>query len=133
MSDGYDADMINFIDQVSERYITTIREDRAQSDQLQIRNMNVALKDWSEKILATSKEMIDAMQQQTVNKHGTPNGFEGTIADIKDRQAKMITAMQESYNRQMEIMRAAISEERKEAALAQSVCNVLILFSCFNL
>jgi hypothetical protein len=76
-----------FIDQVSEKYLTKIKEDRLQSDQKQIREMSLLLKDWTDKILSTTKDILGTIQSSGAS--DTANPLDGIVDDIRDRQTKM--------------------------------------------
>jgi hypothetical protein len=76
-----------FIDQVSEKYLMKIKEDRIHSDQMQIREMNLLLKDWADKISSTTKDILSAIQSSGSTDAANP--LDGIVDDIRDRQTKM--------------------------------------------
>lgn len=90
MTDNYDADMQNFIDQVSEKYIAVIRTERAESDQNHLMSIEAMLGSWADKITDATKEMVTAAQKE-MQSDGEAVQFDGMIEDIKGRQEKMIS------------------------------------------
>lgn len=85
---GDNSEVQFFIDQVSEKYLMKIKEDRLQSDQKQIREMNFLLKDWADKITITTKDILSTIQQSGST---DSNALDGIMEDIRDRQNKMAT------------------------------------------
>ena len=86
---GQDQRVQFFIEQVSEKYMSKMKEERAQSDQKQLRDMTLLLKDWADKITTTTKDIVGTIH------NANDNGIEavaldGIVDDIKDRQTKMI-------------------------------------------
>lgn len=76
-----------FVDQVSEKYMTKIKEDRHASDQKQIREMNALLKNWADKVTSTTKDIVSTIQQS----NNEPSALDSIADDIKDRHLRMIT------------------------------------------
>jgi len=72
------------------------------------------------------QQQLQQLQQQKQQSKGddsslTLAGMETVVGDMRDRQAKMVQAIQDAHHRQAEILRAAIADERKESAQAQLI------------
>jgi hypothetical protein len=74
----------------------------------------------------------DAMEQQqqqlaqlrshkNADQSAASASMEVVVGDMRERQAKMVQAIQDAHHRQIEILKAAIADERKESAQAQMV------------
>lgn len=86
MDESSSSDDIQFfIDQISEKYMVQIKNDRQQSEQKQMQDMKHLLQEWADKITNTTKEIVGSIQ--SANKESP---LDGIVDDIKDRQSKMI-------------------------------------------
>lgn len=113
------ADTKDYLERISEKYLKQIRDERKQADEKQLNEINVLLKDWADKISITTQEIVNSMSD-TQSNEAAP-GLTGISEDLKDRQSKLILTIQDAHNKQMEILKSAIAEERKEYAQAQLI------------
>jgi hypothetical protein len=114
------------------------------SDDVQLQNLDRLLKNWATNITETTKDIIsNAIQGRSNNpKQGSPQDNTHIFDDIRERQSRVISVsflilqplgdhltsccrmhqtIQEAHNRQLDLLKTAISEERKEFSRAQSV------------
>jgi hypothetical protein len=89
-------------------------------EEVSVQQVDRLLKTWSQNILEQTKKIISSVlgkYPETIN-----GGNSLTVLDeVKDRQSRVITTIQEAHSRQLEILKSAISEERREFARAQLI------------
>jgi len=76
---------------MTEKYLAQIQEDRQKSDFKQIQDINALLKDWSDKVTMSTKDII-LQQQITLGSTSAADSItpiEGIVEDMKDRQSKI--------------------------------------------
>jgi hypothetical protein len=93
-SQDMDPDMQNLVNQVAEQCLVTLRQERAQSEQNQLEQINTLLEHWSEQSFQRTKELVNTMSAKN-NSNQNGNGasgsaFEDTTADMRERQANLL-------------------------------------------
>lgn len=107
-----------------EKIINKFTAEREISDRKQLldirTSLNELLSDWSKKL-----NDVFVQQQQQIHEHKNNDhsvaSIDAVVGDMRERQAKIVEAMQDAHNKQVEVLRAAISDERKESAQTQLV------------
>lgn len=89
-----DPDMQNLVSQVAEQCLVTLRQERAQTEQNQLEQINTLLEHWSEQSFQRTKELVNSMtakSNQNQNSSGSSGGaFADTTSDMRERQANLL-------------------------------------------
>lgn len=86
-----DPDMQNMINQVTERCLTALRHERAQSDQTQLEQINTLLEHWSEQSFQKTKDLVSTMTAKGNERQPQDNGaFTDATTDIRERQSNLL-------------------------------------------
>jgi hypothetical protein len=75
-SQDMDSDMQNLVNQVAEQCLVTLRQERAQSEQNQLEQINTLLEHWSEQSFQRTKELVGTMSAKS-NSNQNANGASG--------------------------------------------------------
>lgn len=97
----------NVVDEITSRYLLQIKQERND----QISTINNTLKTFMEQLSGKSSAATPLED----------NALGGAINDSKNRQKKIIDDIREAHKKQLEILKDAISEERRDAVAAQRV------------
>ena len=97
----------NVVDEITSKYLVQIRQER--NDQLAA--INTTLKAFMDQ-LSSKSSTVTPLED---------NALGGAINDSKNRQKKIIEDIRDAHKKQLEILKDAISEERRDAAVAQKV------------
>ena len=120
-----DDSLQNYVDQMTDVYMVKLREERREFDKVQIDELKKILEEWAVKLKdGTSQAIQAALATQSSELDGALGqiqAVDGVVMDIRDRQGRMLQAIQDAHQRQIDILRVAISEERKQSAQAQLV------------
>eukprot|EP01035_Chromulina_nebulosa_P035060 gene35060-47112_t len=116
-------------DKVAEKYVDKLKIERANFDQRQLGEIRTSIKDllsdWSSKLHDAmeqqQQQLAQLRSQKTVDQTTASSSMDVVVGDIRERQAKMVQAIQDAHHRQIEILKAAIADERKESAQAQMI------------
>ena len=115
----------NYVDHITDVYLQKLRDERLEFDKNQIIEIKNLLDEWTGKLKdGTTQAIQTAILSQSNELDGSlvqMQMVDGVVVDIRDRQAKMLQAIQDAHQRQIEVLRVAISEERKQSAQAQLV------------
>jgi hypothetical protein len=102
-SQDMDSDMQNLVNQVAEQCLVTLRQERAQTDQNQLEQINTLLEHWSEQSFQRTKELVGTMSAKSnsnQNANGASGGaFEDTTADMRERQANLLAVCAACFTR----------------------------------
>lgn len=109
------------IEKISENCINKMKEERLQADENQLKQINNLLEHWSDEVIKKTKEMVNSVKPSNTMDTLQNEQLSNNISDIKDRHSNLVLAIQEAHNKQIEVLRAAISEERKQFAQAQMI------------
>jgi ferritin-like metal-binding protein YciE len=93
MSGDMDPDMQNLVNQVAEQCLVQLRQERAQTEQNQLEQINSLLEHWSEQSFQKTKDLVNSMTSRGQNQasNGPSNSaFADTTADMRDRQATLL-------------------------------------------
>lgn len=123
--DGY-SEVMKFLaikeKENTEREIERENE-RIKRDKNQKLELNQTLKNWADSISISVKEAISA--STSVVSSSLPissnSNIDGYMGDLKDRQSKIIDEIKDAHAKQMDILRNAISDERRDATQVQQV------------
>lgn len=116
-------------EKVAEKYVDKLKVERANFDQRQLGEIRTSIKDllsdWSSKLNDAmeqqQQQLTQLRSQKNVDQTAASSSMDVVVGDIRERQAKMVQAIQDAHHRQIEILKAAIADERKESAQAQMV------------
>ena len=91
-----DSDMQELVDQVAEKCLLKLRQERSSADQTQLEQMNTLLEHWSDNSFERTKELVSTMsasasQDASKNSANISSVFAETTADMKDRQSNLLT------------------------------------------
>jgi hypothetical protein len=67
------------------------------------------------------QQLAQLRSHKNADQSAASASMEVVVGDMRERQAKMVQAIQDAHHRQIEILKAAIADERKESAQAQMV------------
>jgi len=129
----------SLIEKVTENCLIKLKEEKDENNQKQLNQINNLLEHWSEQLLQKTKDIVNDLKlnqssqsslqhssSSNVNDYNnynivTTEQLNNTITDIKDRHSNLVLAIQEAHSKQLEVLRAAIGEERKQFAQAQMI------------
>ncbi|KAJ1443438.1 hypothetical protein B484DRAFT_389466 [Ochromonadaceae sp. CCMP2298] len=104
--------------QMSEGTLSTLsqmREERAQQDKQQLSQINTLLEHWSEQLVAKTRAIVQEIRPA----EGVPAVLTDLASDMQGRGHTLLATVQEAHNRQLGVLKASISEERRQFAQAQ--------------
>ena len=91
MSTEIDPDMQNLVSQVAEQCMVQLRQERTQTEQSQLEQINALLEHWSDQTFERTKELVSTMSMNRTSKeNGSSSSFFDTTSDMKDRQANLL-------------------------------------------
>jgi hypothetical protein len=102
--------------------------ERIKRDKDQLSELNQTLKSWADSINESVKDAITTSTPvvSSSTKINSNSNVDGYMGDLKDRQSKIIEEIKDAHAKQMEILRIAISDERKDATQVQQVIIFII-------
>ena len=93
-SSDIDPDMQNLVNQVAEQCLVTLRQERAQTEQGQLEQINSLLEHWSEQSFQKTKELVSSMtskNNQSQHSNGSSSSaFVDTTEDMRERQTNLL-------------------------------------------
>jgi hypothetical protein len=95
--------------------LSQMREERAQQDKQQLAQINTLLEHWSEQLVAKTRAIVQEIRPT----EGVPAVLTDLASDMKGRGHTLLATVQEAHNRQLGVLKASISEERRQFAQAQ--------------
>lgn len=99
-----------------------IADERAKADEVQMASINNTLQKWTEQIQKSIKGVVAGGGGGSGGGGiGGPAAVDGALSDVRDRQSKIVSDIKEAHSKQLDILRLAIAEERRDSALAQQV------------
>eukprot|EP01031_Cornospumella_fuschlensis_P044485 gene44485-54407_t len=88
-------------------------------DNEELHKVEKLLSSWATKICESTNDIISSALGR--GNEFTSQGAGAIFDDMRDRQSRIITTIQEAHSRQLEMLKTAVAEERKEFARAQLI------------
>ena len=88
--DDVENDMANLVDEVAEKCLQQLRNERALADQNQLEQINALLEHWSEQSFERTKALVEGNSSNVNTTSSNTAGFAGAAGDMRDRQSNLL-------------------------------------------